>query len=506
MRQIALIVSILVTATFVWAEEPMRHSDEIAVVGTEALAMPALVGSWQGFLYLEGQEIRVEVEISEDSSGGLTGSVDLRDSAVLNVPLKIEILGQAITMNAGPSPLIEVQLNDELDAMKGRMFVATMGAWKDLVLEKDNAAFRRFALPRLTDKEEDELVYEYRPPKQAEDGWPVSTLMTQGIDKEQIEALVESVLRGEHGRPEAVLLAKNGKLVLEEYFYGFTRDRLHPIQSVTKSVASLIFGIALDKGFVGDLGLPVYGFFPEYKNRRWVDQEYPVTLFHLLTMSAAVEWSDVGHESLAAMYQSGDWIGYTLDLDPTGQPGETVSYNSGLSILLGDIVRRATRKPLNVFAEETLFADLGVSKYRWAAASDGTHNTGGGLVLTAYDLAKMGQLVLGKGMWNGKRVVSESWVNKSSRMHLPLGEESIRTTGGSRYSTGYGFQWWILNYELNGGTTKAIAGMGYGGQYLGIFPSLDTVIVLFNGEWGNPWERDFDYHEIIEKWILPAFQ
>ncbi len=147
-----------------------------------------------------------------------------------------------------------------------------------------------------------------------------------------------------------------------------------------------------------------------------------------------------------------------------------------------------------------------MSKYRWLAASDGMRNTSGGLILSAYDLAKLGQLVLGKGMWNGKRVVSESWIVESTESHLPLGEESVRATGGSRYSVSFGYQWWHQRYNVDGTPIHAIAGLGYGGQYLGIFPTLNTVVVLNNGEWGDPWERVFDYNVIVEEWILPAIR
>jgi len=115
----------------------------------------------------------------------------------------------------------------------------------------------------------------------------------------------------------------------------------------------------------------------------------------------------------------------------------------------------------------------------------------------------MGQLVLDKGMWNGKRVVSDTWIAESVKRHLPLAEGA---RGGSPYTTGFAYHWWIQNYEVNGITIQAIVGRGYGGQYLGIFPTLNTVVVMNNGEWGNPRERVFDYDVIVEKWILPAIR
>ena len=475
----------------------------------EPVAASALVGLWQGFTYLEGREIRVEIEISQNSEGELAGVANLRDTSTMGVPLEVELAGDTVNLSTGSGSLFKGQLSDDLRSIDGQLFVGTKDSWYSLVLKKDNEAFRRFEVPRLTDAGAVQRNYSYQPPRAATDGWPVSTLATEAIDERPITSMVESVLREEQGLPEAILIARNGKLVLEEYFYGYSRDRIHPIQSVTKSVMSLLVGIAQDGGFVGGMDAPVYTFFPNHAGKKWIDRKYPITLAHLLTMSAAIDWNDVGDESVdayqstAAMHRSGDWIGYVLDRDQAGVPGEVASYTGGLSILLGGVIRNATGKYADEFAEETLFADLHVSSYRWQKAGDGTRETGGGLTLTAYDLAKMGQLVLDKGMWNGKRVVSGRWIAESVKRHLPLAEGAL---GGSPYATGFAYHWWIQSYEVNDMTTQAIVGRGYGGQYLGIFPTLNTVVVMNNGEWGNPRERVFDYDVIVEKWILPALR
>ena len=466
------------------------------------VAASALVGLWQGLMDLEGRELRVEIEISQNSEGELAGVADFPDTSTLGVPLEVELAGDTVIFSTGSGSLFEGRLLDDLRAIRGELFAATKDSWYSLVLERDNDAFRRFEVPRLTDAGAVQRDYSYRPPRTAEDGWPVSTLDTEAIDERPITSLVESVLREEQGLPEAILIARNGKLVLEEYFYGYSRDRIHPIQSVTKSVMSLLFGIAQDRGFVVGMDEPVYTFFPEYEGKKWIDREYAITLAHLMTMSAAIESGDAV-ESAAAMHRSGDWIGYWLDLDQAGVPGVVAAYSSGPSILLGGVIRSATGKYADEFAEETLFADLHVSSYRWQKAGDGTRETGGGLTLTAYDLAKMGQLVLDKGMWNGKRVVSDTWIAESVKRHLPLAEGAL---GGSPYTTGFAYHWWNQSYEVNGMTTQAIVGRGYGGQYLGIFPTLNTVVVMNNGEWGNPRERVFDYDVIVEKWILPALR
>ena len=461
----------------------------------------ALVGLWQGFMDFHGRKIRVEIEISQNPEGELSGLVDLRDSAVLGVPAQVELVGDTVRVTSPSGRLFEGILRRDPPAIQGELFAGTTDSWHSLVLEKDNKAFRAYAVPRLTDTGLAQRDYVYRPPLAAEDGWPVSALSAENIDEEQIGRLVESVLREEQGRPEAILIARNGKLVVEEYFYGYSRHRLHLIASVTKNVTSLLFGIARDRGYMGDLEQPVYTFFSEYRGKKWIDRQYPITLAHLLTMSAAIEWNKSVQDAWGRLTRNDDWLGYLLDLDQVGTPGEAAFYNTGLSTLLGGVIRNATGKYADEFAEETLFADLDVSSYRWSQAGDGTRETGGGLSLTAYDLAKIGQLVLDKGVWNGKRVVSDSWITESVKRHLPLAEGSL---GASRYVTGFAYHWFNQSYEVDGITIQAIVGKGYGGQYLGIFPSLNTVVVLNNGEWGMPWERVFDYDVIVEEWILPA--
>lgn len=503
---------IAITAGTPRREETWVMRDLLAGVSVEdrsdiqPISDSMLVGRWQGFVLAEnGTELRVEIDVNQRAGGELAGSIDLRDTGALDIPAEIDIAGRAVSVTVGPETIFLGQLQHDQRSLAGLMFWSSDSSWHDLVLERDNEAFRAYEVPRLARNGEVQRRYSYEIPREADDGWPVSSLAAERVDESPIRDLVEHILREELGRPEAILISRNGKLVLEEYFYGFSRARIHAIQSITKSVTSLLFGMAYDLGLVGDLDEPVYGFFPDRQGKQWIDQQYPISLFHLLTMSAAVAWSDENYESSTTMNRSGDWIGFVLSLDQVGTPGRVASYNSGLSILLGGVLQRATGERVDLFAERTLFTDLNVSGFRWRRARDGTTHTGGGLSLTAFDLAKLGQLVLDRGTWQGRRVISESWIAESTERRLPLAEESDRATGESRYSTGFGYHWWHQTYEVNGEPVQAIAGMGYGGQYLGIFPELDAVVVLFNGEWAGPTERTFNPNVVVEEWILPAF-
>ncbi len=460
-----------------------------------------LLGIWQGFIDFQGMESRVEVELRPGATGNLIGVMHLRDLGVLDMPLSsVEVEDQTITVSTNIGLDFEGVIREDRRAFVGQLSTPDI-SWP-LVLEKDNPAFRRFAVPRLGDDGEAQRDYTYQAPVQTDDGWAVSTLAAEGIDQQLIESVVEGILRGEHGRAEALLIARNGRLVLGEYFYGITVDRLHLLQSITKSVTSLLFGIVYDQALV-DLDDLVYTFFPEYEGRKWVDLQYQINLSHLLTMSAAVDWNEAisysdPRNSAIQMNQSPDWIGFVLDRDQAGTPGQISSYNSGLSILLGGVIHSASGKYVDELADETLFADLQVSRSLWSIASNGQRHTGGGLLLTARDLAKMGQLALDGGVWNGVRVLSEEWITESIRPHLPI--------GGSRYAKAYGYQWWYQAYNVNGEIINATCGLGYGGQFLGIFPSLNMVVAMNAGEWVDGALRQFNYNSIVENGILTAVQ
>ncbi len=490
------------TCALVACAPEARRSDAPA-----SLTPAALEGVWQGLTHLEGQEIRVEVEIRVGSDGEPSGFADFRDGGALGVPVGVSLVRDSVSIASAFGPLIAGRLSRDLETLGGRFFVATLGSWRPLTLVRNNPKFRRFEVPRITDDGHVRRDYAYRSPAPSVDGWPVSSLAAESIDEGPIAELVEDILGERHGRPEAILIARNGRLVLEEYFYGYSRTRMHSVQSVTKSVTSLLLGIAKDRGQIGDLDQPVHTFFPEHAGRRWIDEAYPITLAHLLTMSAGVEWKgssdpDRGEAGWERLSHDDDWIGYVLDLDPVDEPGRSASYNSGLSVVLGGIIRNVTGLYVDELAEETLFADLGVTKYRWMKAADGTRETGGGLTLTAYDLAKMGQVVLDGGVWKGRRVLSDAWITESVGSPLPVADGSAMR----RHTTGYAYHWWRKSYQVRGAAVPAIVAAGYGGQYLGIFPTLDAVVVFLNGEWDMPSERVFDYDAIVEERVLPALR
>jgi CubicO group peptidase (beta-lactamase class C family) len=344
-----------------------------------------------------------------------------------------------------------------------------------------------------------EIEYRYQAPIETEDGWVTSSLHEEGIDSEKIFELMRNILNGNEAvqNVHSVLVVKNGKLVLDEYFYGNHRNGLHPIASDTKSVTSILVGIAVDMKMIHDLNQMLYEIFPEYKSTPWIDQKYQITLKHALTMTGGLDWDESTHpywderNSSFKMERSGNWIEYILDRETKESPGKKFTYNSGLSILLGEIIRKSTGMYADKFAEKYFFGPLGISEYDWYRHSNGTIQTGGGLRLRPRDMAKIGYMMLKNGNWKGKQIVSQKWAQESTKAQVSAG----------RY--GYGYQWWRGKTIANNQIIDSFWAWGLGGQFIFVFPAMDLVVV-FNGKvWKNPGNSKRAFN-MLTKYIIPA--
>ena len=201
--------------------------------------------------------------------------------------------------------------------------------------------------PRVDTDGNPQREYIYQKPEIFNDGWQVSSMAKEGVNEEIILDLIQSILAGNFPNTHSVLLVKNGKLLLEEYFYGNKRDDLHYLASATKSITSLLIGISLDQGFLKDVDQNASHWFNDYQNTKWLSEPYNITIRHLLSMTAGIEWdenrsaSDPKHDYFA-MRRGGDWIRYVFNKELVAPPGQQFNYNGGLSALLGEIIKRAS--------------------------------------------------------------------------------------------------------------------------------------------------------------------
>jgi len=202
-----------------------------------------------------------------------------------------------------------------------------------------------------------------------------------------------------------------------------------------------------------------------YANGAW-------TLKDLLTMTSGIRWdeSTVSYtdpaNSCASMEASADWVQFVLSQPIAAEPGTVFVYNSGVTELLAQILKKATGKHADEYAREYLFGPLGIKSFYWKHTPTGHPDTEGGLYLAPRDLAKLGYLFEHDGLWNGKRILHAGWATESTTPHVPVAKDGPPI---------YGYQWWTLPEP---GRPVHFAAWGYGGQYLMVVPSLDLIAVF----------------------------
>lgn len=308
----------------------------------------------------------------------------------------------------------------------------------------------------------------------------------------------------------AVLVARASKLVFERYLTGsdeindrpiananFDADTLHDMKSVSKSVASLALGIAIDRGLIAGVDQPIFSFFPELSDLRSPEKDR-ILLSHALTMSMGLKWVEATPSTgnfdndESRMHMARDPCRYVLGLPLVAPAGQDFFYNTGALTLVSAIIRKAVGKPLDEFAREALFEPLGITRFEWTRVKGDT-DAGGGLRLRPRDMVKIGQLVLAGGRWDDRQIVSKAWIDASTRPRL-------EATGPYLY----GYLWW-LGRSLHGGREiHWDAALGRGGQSIRIVPGLDLVVAVTAGYYQDYSARAFQLQSGIFKDVLRA--
>jgi len=318
--------------------------------------------------------------------------------------------------------------------------------------------------------------------------WPTATPEAVGMDSQVLAELITTLHETDSG-VNAVLIVRHGSIALEAYFAPFAADSRQALYSCTKSIISALVGIALAEGAIESLDQPVLSFFPEHTFANVDARKERMTLRHLLTMTAGLEWHEAApyiDDSLGRMVRSTDWVQFILDQPMAAEPGEVFNYNSGISHLLSAIIQQTSGKAAHAYAKEKLFGPLGFPAVPWQIDPQGRSIGGWGLELTAREMAKIGYLYLHDGAWEGQQLVPAEWVKQSTTHHA--GEENERL--------GYGFQWWTVP-ELS---PQAYSAIGRLGQYILVIPEQDLIVVFASAD-AQP-----DLITLVRTMILPAIQ
>jgi CubicO group peptidase (beta-lactamase class C family) len=345
--------------------------------------------------------------------------------------------------------------------------------------------------------------YAYRAPPARDDGWATGTLAQAQIDRVAMEKfvqmLIDTPIDSVHA-PEVhgVLIARHGKLVLEEYFHGENRDKLHETRSAAKSLTATLVGAAMRAGSSLELSTQVYAAMNGGKMPRDLDpQKRAMTLEHLLMMRSGYFCDDTnpdapGNEDrMLDQTEESDFYRYTLRLPLDRQPGEKGVYCSIDPNLALGVMSHATGEPILDAYDRLLGEPLQNSSYGWPLSPAGQPYGGGGVWVLPRDFMKLGQLMLQGGNWQGRRILDASF---AERAQAPLHE--LR-------GIEYGYLWWNIEYPYKTRKVRAYFAGGNGGQVVMVVPELDLVIATYGGNYSDRVGLQIQ-QELVPNYILPA--
>jgi CubicO group peptidase (beta-lactamase class C family) len=319
-------------------------------------------------------------------------------------------------------------------------------------------------------------------PAHAADDWPRGSLDDAGLAAARLQKLEAAVRAGDFKRIGSVAIARHGKLVYEAYFDGDAAT-LRDTRSATKSLTSALVGLAIADGKLPGVDARVLTLLPERarKLQNADPRKRRITVEDLLTMSGPLEcddWNDASRGNEERMYLVEDWSQFILDLPIRGrmrlgearqapEHGRFFSYCTGGVFILGEILERVTGLRADRYAQQRLFAPLGITAAQWVFSPLDRPQTGGGLRLSTRDLLKVAQLYLGGGVWNGARILDEKWVRASLTAQARIDDE-----------TEYGYLWWLKSFGAGDKKVPAFFMSGNGGNKIVGIPALDLAVAI----------------------------
>lgn len=337
--------------------------------------------------------------------------------------------------------------------------------------------------------------YRYKIPILRDDGIQVADLHTEFKKPDVIVDMVKKTIQGEFRDVHSILIWRNGKLVLEEYFYGYTADKPHQLRSASKSFIGTLVGIAIDQGKIkneNELLLPIFA--TVYKTFEHPDaRKDNIKIKDFLTYRHGMDCNDensatAGYEQ--KMMQSADWAKFTLDLPMIEEPGMRSSYCTACAQTLGRMVEVVTQTPLAEYGNKNLFAPMGITNYKWRFQADTSSiSTFNQMYLRPRDMLKLAMMYNDNGNWKGKQIVSREWIGKTFE------KDDIE----------FGYLWRHKYFEVNGKRYHSYLATGNGGQKINIWPELKMITVFTGGNYNSYlYGRPSPPNEMIPDFILKA--
>lgn len=459
---------------------------------------------WRGVVVPLEERVSFYVSVERSPNGSLT--------AFVRNPEANRFRGHGFDVELKDGSVIfsyqgKTQLLGTYDQQGDVLSLPLVGSYPLLQLTRRNRGNAPGFYPRTPQES-----YVYQQPVAENDGWAVGSLSEAGLDAGPIEKLIERILTTAPSLTNPVniqglLIARHGKLVLEEYFYGFDKERPHDMRSASKTFGPVLIGLAREHGAKIELDSPVYSFFPEYKPfANWDERKNKMTVQNLMNMTSGLACDDHdpssagGEDPMQDQTAQPDWYKFALDLPMARNPGgKDAVYCSSDINLLGGIVSNATGKWLPEFFDQYLAQPLQISSYHMNLMPTGEAYMGGGLYLRPRDQLKLGQLYLSRGVWNGRRVISEAWVRDSFTPH-----SSFPSVIDVDLDHGYTNAWHTRPLKVGDRVYRDYYAGGNGGQFVLVIPDLDMVVGITGGDYS---ERDKFFRweiQMVPEYIIPA--
>ncbi|OAJ95151.1 serine hydrolase domain-containing protein [Vibrio bivalvicida] len=318
-------------------------------------------------------------------------------------------------------------------------------------------------------------------------------------NREVIESLIATSKdpNSKYANTDSLLIAKDGKLVIEEYFGGWRAEFPHTIQSISKSLTSLATGTAIKQKFIGGYQAKIADLIPSY-SKLLQNEKSQLTLHHFLSMGAGLNWDEwsIPYENpnnvRAIEMASLDPVEFILDRDVAVQPGTQFQYNGGLVTVVGDIIaKKSSTKNLADYWQSSPINALCFQNAYMSMQAGGVSNAAGGAYMRPRDMLKVGQFVAQDGVWQQERILPEGWIERSTEKYLDTNDTDVS----------YGYYWWLSDAEVNGKTYSVTYGLGYGGQIVAVVNELNLVVARTAWQMAGP----TPYQEMMQDYIIPAF-
>ena len=323
-------------------------------------------------------------------------------------------------------------------------------------------------------------------------------LSNENFDRDKIKELKANIEEEVFKHITSVIVIKNGNLLIEEYFNGTTRNSLHDTRSVGKSFASTLTGIAIADGYLKDELQPLKDFYKLTSFANYSAKKEKITIKDLLTMSSVFDGNDEDDQSPGNeenMYPTSDWVKFALELPlDTSANNRQWHYFTAGAVMVGDILNQKVPGGLETYANQKLFSPLQITNYKWEYTPTKVANTAGGIQMNALDFAKFGQLYKNGGQWNGQKILSHEWVDKTFTKYKSI---------PGRSNEFYGYFFWNKTYRVNGRDFETFYCAGNGGNKIYIFKDQPWVVVVTATAYGTSYAHP-QVDRMMERYIIPS--